>query len=898
MSLYDSIILDWSASKTQDLGSNVTYTLFAKNESDFSANILSNTTGIGELTYTFGGLETGALYSFTIIATCSEKSSIPEDVPTVFIRTGIHPVTDILAATVSGTFGTVAAEWVPGTNYDGTYEVMFEPTAGPGPTVTINVESPQTSTFCLGLLPSTLYQVVVTTFIAGQSSEPVVFAYALTNEVTPPPALTLGNIGISTVDLSWEPATDEFETVTYRIIATSDTGVSENFVNISDTETVCSNLTSGALYNLSLYTIYKGVQSADAIDVNVKTLVGPPTNLDFTQCNATSVELTWDPSPAEIPGQNVVYNISGNNIADQADFFYRTTSNNATSYLLNGIINPGALYNVYISAEYDMSESVPELIEVFTGTAPPTNLQAVAKDLTTDTIVVSWEASLTIEVTYRIYVDGTPVELGDVLEYEASGFQPGSSHNFYVVAISSTSVSDPTPTITATTYIDPPFNLLNNNTLTTEYALAYEWQSAVARTYELTLLGGGSNVVDTTTDENYTFSGLLSGEKYEVSIRSIDGDLCSYSLDFDNPYYTIVAPVENLSANPAGGAAGSTSIVLTWSLSPADYGSPSNARYDIYVGSVGPVTLLGGTETFTLLNLNPSTNYTFDVQTRRLDPRRTSSNVTVIRSTNAPSYPTMTWSDNVDVYAVASSTIAYGLLLAQNGLWVTDSSGGDVWSVSPPVDGIMSPVGVEPVFNNPRGISYNPLAAETPLLVAHADGVTALSLDGQTQVPIPGAAGDGWGMTTDSNGNTYVTFPGTQTVQFIDPLGNVSEFATTDPESSPEGIALADNGYLYIADSSLNAVTYVTPTGTIETLVSGLPFVNPTGIVYSVDGNLYVADRGNRKIFQVTLAGSVSTFTTLSSGFTPLSITQDPATGNLYTTHPNGTITEIQVTLT
>jgi hypothetical protein len=68
--------------------------------------------------------------------------------------------------------------------------------------------------------------------------------------------------------------------------------------------------------------------------------------------------------------------------------------------------------------------------------------------------------------------------------------------------------------------------------------------------------------------------------------------------------------------------------------------------------------------------------------------------------------------------------------------------------------------------------------------------------------------------------------------------------------------------------------------------------------VYSIDGNLYVADRGNRKIFKVTLAGTVTTFVTLANGFTPVAMTQDPVTGNLYTTHTNGTVTEIVVTLT
>jgi sugar lactone lactonase YvrE len=893
MSLYDAILLDWSASKTQDLGSNVTYTLFAKNESDLGANVLSNTTGINELTYTFGGLETGALYNFTIIATCSAKSSIPEDVPAVIIRTAIHPVFDLVAASVSGTFGTIAAEWNPGTNYDMSYEVVLEPTSGPGPTVTVNVDSPQISTYCLDLLPDTLYRVIVTTYIAGQSSEPAIYTYALTNPVIPSPNLTVTDIGITTIGLSWEPATIETETVTYNISATSATGVPQNFVGIPDTEVVCGNLTSGALYNLSLYTVYKGIQSADAIGVDVKTLVGPPTNLEFTPCNATSVEITWDPSPAQIPGQNVVYNLSGNNVIDPLDYFYKTTSNNAGSYLLNGIINPGALYDVYITAEYDMSESVPALIQIFTGTAPPTNLQALATDLTTDSISLTWEASLTIEVTYQVTVDGgTPIDIGDTLYYNATGLDPGSTHTFSVVAVAGTNASDPA-TATATTYIAPPFSL--SNIATAEYALAFGWQSIDSTSYELNLSGGGSNTIATAPETTYEFSGLFSGEGYDASVRSILGDLCSYSVNFENPFYTSVAPITNLSAHPAGGAAGSTSIVLTWSLSPADY-DPGKVLYDVFIDN--GTTCNGITPPFTVVGLDPATPYAFDVQTRRMNPRRTSTKVMTTASTNAQTYPTMTWDSNSYSFDYAPDAVLYGALLARDTLWVTDISGGDVWSAPYPIGANLAALGVLPVFNEPRGISYNPLAAETPLLVAHTDGVTAVSLDGTTLVPVDGAAGGGWGITTDVNGNTYVSIPATQTIQLIDSLGNVSDYATLPPESNPEGIALADNGSLYVADSSGNSVWEVMPDGTFSVLTSNIQFNNPSAIVYSVDGNLYIADRGNRKIFKVTLAGSVSLFTTLAPGFTPLAMAQDPTTGNLYTTHPNGTVTEIQVTLT
>jgi hypothetical protein len=745
--------------------------------------------------------------------------------------------------------------------------------------------------------------VIVTTYIAGQSSEPAVFTYAATNPVIPPPILTITDVGISTVNLSWAPATAAFEPVSYNILATSGTGVSRNFVDISDTQVACEDLTSGALYNLSLYTVYKGIQSANAIDVNVKTIVGSPRNLDFTQCNATSVELIWDSSPAQIPGQDVVYNISGNNVADPADYFYETTSNNAIAYLLDGIIMPGAQYDVYISAVYDMSESAPAFISVFTGTAPPTNFKAEAKDLTTDTISLTWNASITPGVTYRVYIDGEPIELDNVLQYDATGLGPGTSHDFYVVAVSATGVSAPTPTLTAYTYIAPPINLSNIPTDgNPEYALKFGWQSIDPTSYELTLSGGGSNTVAGTPELTYEFAGLFSGEKYDAFIRSVQADLCSYSVDFANPFYTVVAPVENLSANPAGGAAGSTSIVLNWSLSPADYGGPSDTKYDIYVDSAPRATIGGGTNTFSLINLTPETSYTLGVRTRQAKfsvyPPLTSSIVSVTASTNPRTYPTMTFNSNSTIFAYAPDTVGYGIILASGSLLITDLSGGDIWFVTPPDGGLLSALGVLPAFNGLRGLSYNPLATETPLLVAHADGVTSVSKDGHTVNTVTGSYGGGWGITSDSIGNTYVSIPSTQIIQYVDPTANFVSDYVTNLGSNPEGIALADNGTIYAADSVLNAVTFVTPDRNVGTLTTIPGSANPSAIVYSVDGNLYVADRGNRKIFKVTLAGSVSEFTTLPLGYTPLAMTQNPTTGNLYTTHPNGTVTEIQVTLT
>lgn len=892
MNPYETIILDWSASTTQsELGSNVTYTIFA----DLGGNVLSNTTAPNALTYTFTGLETGGLYKFTIIATASGKSSIPEDVPAVFIRTMIHPVYDLSAGGVEGTVGTIAVEWTPGTNYDATYQIVATPTIGLSSEFT--VDAPLTSFNCSDLLPNRLYQLVVTTFIFGQSSEPETYIFGTTKPVFPPTNLTITSFDISTATLMWDAPTSE--NIQYLIEATTYTGISQTFSGITDTQFVCDNLTSGALYYFSVYTVYKGVQSIASVDLSESLPVGPPSNISFIQINPTSVELNWSASPAQVAGyQNVTYNISGNNVADPDDNFYFITSPNELTYPLNGIINPGSLYDVYIIAEFQGTESEPALKEVFTGTAPPPDLVAVPTDGSTDSITVSWTPSITAGVSYRVYVDGVPQDAGTSTTYTLTGLDAGTSYDIYVTAFIGTNQSDPTITRTVTTYIDPPFNLLNTPTVgNPEYGLAFSWNGVVGSEYEVTLLTSTEDqLTSNTTTTTYEFSDLLSGEKYNASIRSIIGDLCSYSVNFDNPYYTVVAPVTNLTATPAGGAAGSTSLILDWSLSTADYGDPSNARYDIYVDSTGPTSINGGISTFPITGLQPARSYIINVQTRRLNPRRTSTNAGVIASTDAKTFPTMTFVTAEYGFTFATDTIGGGIALTSTSMFVTDISGGDIWLGDRVSGNPLNALGVPTPFTNPRGISYNPNAPETPLLVADSNGVTAISLDGQQQTLIDGASGNGWGVFTDTpTNNTYVSFPNTSTVELIDGGLNVSTYAE-NLGSSPEGITFVD-GLLYAADSALPGVTYVTPAGS-EILVSGFPFTSPTAILYSVDGNLYVADRGNRKIFKVTLAGVVTTFVTLNTGFSPLGMVQDPTTGNLYVTHPNGSVTEIQVTLT
>jgi streptogramin lyase len=809
----------------------------------------------------------------------------------------IHPVYDVSANPVPGTFGTVAVQWTPGTDYDQTYQVVATPTMGVSSQFTIN--APFTSINCTDLLANRLYQIVVTTFITGQSSEPETYAFAFTGTVIPPTNLALTNVNISSASLAWDAPTSE--NLSYAIDAITYSGISQTFSGITTTQFVCSNLTSGATYYFSVYTVYKGLRSIDSINTQGILPVAPPTNLSFAQTDPTSVQLNWSASPAQVPGyQTVVYNISGTNISNSADYFYETTNPNALTYLLDDKIIPGTIYNVSITTQFEGQESEPALIQVFTITSPPTNLVALPTYGSTTSITASWTASPTLGVSYRVYVNGVARNAGTGTSYVITGLVAGTSYNIRVTALSGTNESPSTATVTATTYISPPSNL--RNTSKGEYSLGFSWNGVSGSDYEIILATSGTQLTANTTATTYEFSSLLSGERYTASIRTISGDLSSYSVNFNNPFFTLVAPITNLSAYPTQDSP-ANSLIVDWSLSPADYGDPSNTRYNI---SVTPgdrvINVNGGTTMFVLSDLSPLTSYTISVVTRRpkptSNPPRASTAVSVIASTEAQTFPEMTWLTNSYGYATQQETSPYGIIFARESFWITDSLAGDIWVISPPDAGTMTPLRVPTPFTNPRGISYTPVSPDgAPLFVAHADGVSVVSLDGQFVYQLQEATSAAWGIVTNDEGNTYVSIPTTQTIQFIDPYLNVTTYAS-NLGSNPEGIALATNGFLYAADPSLNAVTYADPNGSVGELLTVPGSSAVSSIVSAIDGNLYVADRGNRKIFKVTLGGAVSLFTTLSAGYAPLAITQDPSTGYLYTTHSNGTVTEIRVTLT
>jgi len=251
------------------------------------------------------------------------------------------------------------------------------------------------------------------------------------------------------------------------------------------------------------------------------------------------------------------------------------------------------------------------------------------------------------------------------------------------------------------------------------------------------------------------------------------------------------------------------------------------------------------------------------------------------------------------------------------------------------------------LFNNLAGITAD---GQGNLYVADQDNQTIRKIDSNNnvttiagQVGVEGSAdGQGTnasfyypsGITSDGQGNLYVTDQDNQTIRKIDSNNNVTTIAgqvgntgsangqgTNATFSGPNGITADGQGNLYVVDQDNSTIRKIDSNNNVTTIAgragyqfqgsadgqgTNASFSVPAGITADGQGNLYVVDQNNftiRKIDsnnnvttiagQLGISGSADGQGTNASFNYPNSITRD-GQGNLYVTDPsNQTIRKI-----
>jgi streptogramin lyase len=251
------------------------------------------------------------------------------------------------------------------------------------------------------------------------------------------------------------------------------------------------------------------------------------------------------------------------------------------------------------------------------------------------------------------------------------------------------------------------------------------------------------------------------------------------------------------------------------------------------------------------------------------------------------------------------------------------------------------------LFNNLAGITAD---GQGNLYVADQDNQTIRKIDSNNnvttiagQVGVEGSAdGQGTnasfyypsGITSDGQGNLYVTDQDNQTIRKIDSNNNVTTIAgqvgntgsangqgTNATFSGPNGITADGQGNLYVVDQDNSTIRKIDSNNNVTTIAgragyqfqgsadgqgTNASFSVPAGITADGQGNLYVVDQNNftiRKIDsnnnvttiagQLGISGSADGQGTNASFNYPNSITRD-GQGNLYVTdQDNQTIRKI-----
>lgn len=396
-----------------------------------SYQVLRNGSVVGTPTsasYTDTGLTNGTTYSYTVLA--YRLNSAPSAPSTAVWATPVAPPLSAptgVAATPGD--GQVALAWTPVAGA-ASYRVYRNG---------VLVGSPAASGYTdTGLTNGTSYSYTVVA-VSTASVSPASAAVNATPAATAPGAPTglSGQAGDTTATLSWTAVSGA---TSYRIYRA---GVLRT--TVAATTWTDTGLTNGTAYGYYVTAIRSGVESAASTTISVTPVAvvpSPPTGL-VAAPGSTQVSLTWTAA-----ANAASYRVYRGGVL--------VGSPTATSFLDTGLTN-GTSYSWTVVAVNGTAASTASATVTATPLAPaptaPTGLTATAGNAQ---VSLTWTASANA-TSYRVYRGGVLVSSPTSTAYVDTGLTNGTTYSYYVVAVTDTTPSAPSSTVTATP-AKPPVN--------------------------------------------------------------------------------------------------------------------------------------------------------------------------------------------------------------------------------------------------------------------------------------------------------------------------------------------------------------------------------------------------------------------------------------------------------
>ncbi|KAG7244497.1 hypothetical protein INR49_030149 [Caranx melampygus] len=469
------------------------------------------------------------------------------------------------------------------------------------------------NSFLLGHLESgSLYNIsVVTVGVSGYQSTPV----TAQNYTRPLAVINLTETEITTnaVTLEWKQLNSKPH-YTYEVKFTNGSYSYHRVVNMT-TDTV-DGLSSGSHYSFTVTTQTADGTQASPVTVSYFTRPYAITSLEAETLDMTTVNLTWM-QPLEYK-KEYAYQVETTGCGSQKESVV-----NEIAQISRLIPGTNCTFCVSVRAENGIEG---EAVCISQYTKPEAVQPSISSQGSNSSVLVSWSKPHGNVEHYKVYLNRTSSpdswqELNStttsLLFYDLSA---GMLYTTIVVTYSGPFNATSGP-ITNATFPNPPGSI-ENLTKTTS-SITIRWNEAPLMTgasffYKLISTqsqGSGDITTNNTTTTNYTFATLLPGTSYNISITTVGPR--GFESEVVHRYLVTTKP---LSVETLVRKTEENNMTVTWERS-ADY--KEGYRYIVeWRGQNGLNVGTTDKTEYTINNLEPGTNYSFEVTTETSDSTR------------------------------------------------------------------------------------------------------------------------------------------------------------------------------------------------------------------------------------------------------------------------------------
>ncbi|XP_061647765.1 fibronectin 1a [Phyllopteryx taeniolatus] len=323
------------------------------------------------------GLQPGTEYTVKVIALHDDTAS------TALVgtqATGISPPTNLQFFQVGPT--SFIMHWaMPGQENRVTgqagltgYRVVVNPKSKSGPTKEMNLAPDTTKAHITGLMVATTYDVHVYALKNSLTSRPVQGEVTTLENISPPRRVRISDVNDSSITLTWRSKTDLISGFLVEATPTSSTSFTpiQRTIGADSRSYTITGLEPGTTYKINIYTLKGNGRSAPLTLTasTAKPVVSPPTNIQFTTLNPTSISFSWERSRSPgVTGYYVTFEQAG---GLPQEVIPRPHSSQ-TYAMINGL-KPGKEYVIKIVALQNTLRSIPLMGKARTQPAPTVSL--------------------------------------------------------------------------------------------------------------------------------------------------------------------------------------------------------------------------------------------------------------------------------------------------------------------------------------------------------------------------------------------------------------------------------------------------------------------------------------------------------------------------------------------